>query len=105
MSLQRTLLNMALGSEAQLKLPDLRTETFLGVSGHNLLLVGLLVCALGLVFGLVIARQLKALAVHRSMLEISELIYATAKTYLMTQAKFIALLWAFIAVIVSVYYG
>ncbi|HTP27830.1 MAG TPA: sodium/proton-translocating pyrophosphatase, partial [Anaeromyxobacteraceae bacterium] len=105
MSLHTTLLNMALGSEAQLKLPDLRSETFLGVNGHNLLLVGLLVSALGLVFGLVVARQLKALVVHRSMLEISELIYETAKTYLKTQARFIALLWAFIAVIIVAYFG
>ncbi len=106
MTLHSTLLNLALGSEAQLKLPDLRTESFLGgVNGHNLLLVGILVSALGLLFGLVVARQLKALAVHRSMLEISELIYATAKTYLKTQAKFIAILWAFIAIIIVAYFG
>ncbi len=105
MSLQGTLLDLALGSEAQLKLPDLASEQFLGVSGHSLLLVGLLVSALGLVFGLVVARQLKALPVHRSMLEISELIYETAKTYLKTQARFIALLWAFIAVVIVAYFG
>src|SRR5512145_1482464 len=93
------------GGEASLVLPDLSSESFLGVTGHSLLLLGILVSALGLVFGLVIAKQLKALPVHRSMLEISELIYETAKTYLRTQGKFIALLWAFIAVIVSVYYG
>jgi K(+)-stimulated pyrophosphate-energized sodium pump len=94
------------GGEASLVLPDLASETFLGgVSGHSLLLVGLLVSALGLVFGLVIARQLKALPVHRSMREISELIYETAKTYLQTQGKFIALLWGFIAVIIVMYFG
>src|SRR6266545_4600699 len=93
------------GGEASLILPDLSSESFLGVSGHSLLLAGLVVCALGLLFGLVVAKQLKALPVHRSMLEISELIYETAKTYLVTQGKFIALLWSFIAVIMIAYFG
>ena len=93
------------GGEASLVLPDLASETFLGMSGHTLLLAGIVVCVLGLVFGLVVAKQLEALPVHRSMREISELIYATAKTYLVTQGKFIAILWAFIAVIVAAYYG
>ncbi len=93
------------GGEASLVLPDLASETFLGMSGHTILLAGIVVCVLGLVFGLVVAKQLEALPVHRSMREISELIYATAKTYLVTQGKFIAILWAFIAVIVAAYYG
>jgi K(+)-stimulated pyrophosphate-energized sodium pump len=93
------------GGEANLVLPDLASETFLGVTGHSLLLVGLVVCALGLAFGLVAARQLKGLPVHRSMREISELIYETAKTYLVTQGKFIAILWGFIAVIMVAYFG
>src|SRR4051794_32121961 len=87
----------ARANEAGLKLPDLRTVSFLGgINGHNLLLLGLGVCVLGLIFGMVIYGQLKRLPVHRSMLEVSELIYATCKTYLMTQVKFIMLLWAFI---------
>jgi K(+)-stimulated pyrophosphate-energized sodium pump len=93
------------GGEANLVLPDLASERFLGMTGHNLLLAGIVVCALGLIFGLVVARQLKALPVHRSMREISELIYETAKTYLQTQGKFIAILWAFIAVIMVAYFG
>ncbi|BDG03458.1 sodium-translocating pyrophosphatase [Anaeromyxobacter oryzae] len=93
------------GGEANLVLPDLRSQQFLGMSGHNLLLVGILVSIAGLVFGLVVANQLKNLAVHRSMREISELIYETAKTYLVTQGKFIAILWAFIAVIIVAYFG
>src|SRR5512138_784802 len=93
------------GGEASLVLPDLASESFLGMTGHSLLLAGLVVCAAGLVFGLVIAKQLKALPVHRSMLEISELIYETAKTYLKTQFRFIGILWVFIAIIVSAYYG
>ncbi|HEX7723067.1 MAG TPA: sodium-translocating pyrophosphatase [Pyrinomonadaceae bacterium] len=93
------------GGEAALKLPDLSTVTFLGIDGHKLLLVGLLFCFLGLMFGLAIYIQLKNLPVHRSMKEISELIYETCKTYLVTQGKFIMLLWIFIAIIVVAYFG
>jgi K(+)-stimulated pyrophosphate-energized sodium pump len=94
------------GGEANLILPNLAgDERFLGMSGHSLLLIGIVVSVLGLVFGLVVARQLDALPVHRSMREISELIYETAKTYLVTQGKFIAILWAFIAVIIVAYFG
>src|SRR5919106_5293599 len=84
------------GGEAALVLPDVGSVSFLGASGRTLLMAGLLVCFAGLVFGLVIYRQLRGLPVHRAMLEVSELIYETCKTYLITQAKFIALLWLFI---------
>ncbi|HSN91922.1 MAG TPA: sodium-translocating pyrophosphatase, partial [Anaeromyxobacteraceae bacterium] len=93
------------GGEANLILPDLASETFLGMSGWSLLAIGLAVSAAGLVFGLVAAKQLEALPVHAAMRDISELIYATAKTYLGTQGKFIAVLWAFIAVIIVAYFG
>src|SRR5205823_13901231 len=93
------------GGEASLKLPDLSTVNFLGVNGHSLLLIGLIFCAFGLLFGLGIYLQLKNLPVHRSMREISELIYETCKTYLITQGKFLALLWVFIAVIMTLYFG
>jgi len=93
------------GGEAALKLPDLSQVTFLGIDGHKLLMVGLVFCFLGLLFGLAIYMQLKNLPVHRSMKEISELIYATCKTYLITQGKFIMLLWIFIAIIVVAYFG
>ncbi|HUE38698.1 MAG TPA: sodium-translocating pyrophosphatase, partial [Candidatus Binatia bacterium] len=95
----------ALGSEAELIIPDLGSVQFLGVSGRTLLFGGIGVCVLGLVFGLVMYRQLQALPVHRSMLEISELIYETCKTYLITQGKFILILWTFIAVIMVAYFG
>jgi K(+)-stimulated pyrophosphate-energized sodium pump len=96
----------SVGGEASLKLPDLSQVTFLGtIDGHKLLMIGLLFCALGLLFGLVIYTKLKNLPVHRAMLEISELIYETCKTYLITQGKFILILWAFIAVIIAVYFG
>jgi K(+)-stimulated pyrophosphate-energized sodium pump len=93
------------GGEANLVLPDLSSVSFFGITGHNLLMIGLLFCAAGLLFGLVIYQQLKNLPVHRSMREMSELIYETCKTYLVTQGKFIMLLWAFIAVIIALYFG
>jgi K(+)-stimulated pyrophosphate-energized sodium pump len=94
------------GGEANLVLPDLSSVKFLGgIDGHTLLLGGLLVCALGLGFGLMIFTQLKNLPVHRSMREISELIYETCKTYLVTQGKFIMILWLFIGAIAGVYFG
>src|SRR5205085_6574883 len=91
------------GGEAALKLPDLSQVKFLGVDGHTLLLVGLVFCFLGLMFGLVIFVQLKNLPVHRSMKEISELIYDTCKTYLITDVKFIMVLWIFIAILIVAY--
>jgi K(+)-stimulated pyrophosphate-energized sodium pump len=93
------------GGEASLTLPDLSTVNFLGFNGHALLMIGLLFCVAGLLFGLAIYVQLKNLPVHRSMREISEMIYETCKTYLVTQGKFILLLWAFIAVIIAMYFG
>ena len=93
------------GGEANLVLPDLSSVKFLGMNGHSLLTIGLLFCAGGLLFGLTIYVQLKNLPVHRSMREMSELIYETCKTYLITQGKFLILLWVFIAVIISLYFG
>ena len=95
------------GGEASLKLPDLSQVSFFngGIDGHKLLLIGILFCLFGLGFGMTIFMRLKNLPVHRSMREISELIYETCKTYLVTQGKFILLLWAFIAVIIAAYFG
>jgi K(+)-stimulated pyrophosphate-energized sodium pump len=93
------------GGEANLVIPDLGSVQFLGIPGDTLLMAGLVVCALGLLFGLVIYGQLKRLPVHESMREISELIYETCKTYLTTQGKFILVLWLFIGSIVAVYFG
>src|SRR5689334_3410302 len=91
--------------EASLVLPDLSSVKFLGLSGSTLLMAGLVVCGLGLVFGLTIYGQLKRMPVHRSMREISELIYETCKTYLVTQGKFILLLELFIGAIMVIYFG
>jgi K(+)-stimulated pyrophosphate-energized sodium pump len=93
------------GGEASLILPDLAAVDFHGISSRTLLVGGLGVCALGLLFGLMTFTQLKGLPVHASMLEVSELIYETCKTYLITQGKFILILWVFIAFIISAYYG
>jgi K(+)-stimulated pyrophosphate-energized sodium pump len=93
------------GGEASLKLPDLSQVSFLGMDGHKLLMIGLLFCIFGLGFGLAIYMRLKNLPVHRAMREISELIYETCKTYLVTQGKFLMLLWIFIATIIAVYFG
>jgi K(+)-stimulated pyrophosphate-energized sodium pump len=93
------------GGEANLKLPDLSQVSFLGIDGHTLLLIGLVVSLLGMIFGLAIYMQLKNLPVHKSMREISELIYETCKTYLVTQGKFILILEVFIAVIIILYFG
>ncbi len=94
------------GGEAALRLPDLSQVNFVGgFNGHRLLTIGLLFCVFGLLFGLGIYTKLKNLPVHRSMLEVSELIYETCKTYLVTQGKFILVLWAFIAVVIAMYFG
>ncbi|MGZ3450931.1 MAG: sodium-translocating pyrophosphatase [Polyangiales bacterium] len=96
------------GGEANLIVPDLGNTaiaTFSGMSGKSLLMGGLVVCALGMVFAMVIFTQLKNAPVHKSMLEISELIYETCKTYLGTQLKFIMILEAFIGAIIVYYFG
>jgi K(+)-stimulated pyrophosphate-energized sodium pump len=93
------------GGEASLVLPDLGQVDFLGVNGRTLLMFGLGVSVIGLLFGLVILRQVKNLPVHRSMLEISELIYETCKTYLVTQGKFLLILEIFIGTIIAFYFG
>src|SRR5436305_8470048 len=95
----------ARADEAKLILPDLGSVGFLGMSGRSLLEIGLVICALGLIFGIVIFAQLKRLPVHRAMLEVSELIYETCKTYLVTQGKFILILETFIGVIMVIYFG
>ncbi|GMV25459.1 MAG: K(+)-insensitive pyrophosphate-energized proton pump [Phycisphaerae bacterium] len=103
------------GGEVNIVMPDLTNDTanpgtgvkaeFLGgQSGHNLLLVGLVISALGLGFGLWIYKRLKNMQVHRSMLEISELIYETCKAYLLRQGKFLMILWAFVAAAMTAYF-
>ena len=95
-----------MGGEANLVLPDLSQVTFLGgIDGHTLLLSGLGVSLLGLLFGLGIYAQLRSMAVHPSMREVSELIYETCKTYLIQQGKFLLVLELFIGSIIAFYFG
>jgi K(+)-stimulated pyrophosphate-energized sodium pump len=91
--------------EMNLVLPDFTSVHFLGMTGQTLLTGGLLVCALGFAFGIMIYQQLRTLPVHAAMREISELIYETCKTYLITQGKFILLLEVFIGTIMAVYFA
>ncbi|MBX3357599.1 MAG: sodium-translocating pyrophosphatase [Phycisphaeraceae bacterium] len=93
------------GGEANLVLPDVADATFMGVNGRTLLMGGLGIGLLGLIFGLAIYTQLRNMPVHKSMLDISELIYETCKAYMIQQGKFLMLLWIFIAAIVAVYFG
>ena len=93
------------GGEASLVIPDLNQGTFLGTSGRTLLMGGLGICALGLLFGLITYMQLRDLPVHSAMLEVSELIWETCKTYLFTQGKFLVILGMFIGVIIVFYFG
>jgi len=94
------------GGEANLIIPDLSQVSFMGgIHGRSLLMGGLVICALGLLFGLVFYGQLKRMDVHESMREISELIYETCKTYLITQGKFILILEVFIGLVILLYFG
>jgi K(+)-stimulated pyrophosphate-energized sodium pump len=92
------------GGEVNLRLPDLNQGNFLGFTGHQILLSGLLVCVLGLLFGLLSYSHVKRLPVHRSMAEISELIYETCKAYMVQQGKLLLVLFGFIGTVILVYF-
>lgn len=93
------------GGEANLVLPDLSQVTVIGgFSGQTLLIIGLIVCLLGLGFGLATYMQLKKMPVHGSMLEVAELIYATCQAYLKKQGRFLLILWVFITAVIVIYY-
>ncbi len=93
------------GGEVNIHLPDLNQGDFLGMTGHQILLSGLVVCVLGLLFGAWSYAGVKALPVHRSMAEISELIYETCKAYLIQQGKFLLILEIFIGTIIVAYFA
>ena len=98
--------SQAYASEADLVLPDLSSVSFLGgIPGHTLLMYGLAVCLFGMIFGLIQYQGINKLPVHEAMKEISELIYETCKTYLITQGKFILILWALVGAIIVYYFG
>jgi len=91
--------------EADMVMPDLRSVSLLGTNGHTLLAWGLLLCVFGVVFGIVQFQQILKRPVHSSMSEVSELIYETCKTYLITQGKFIIILEILVGIIMAVYFG
>src|SRR6185312_1633847 len=96
----------ARAGESDLALPDLASVQFLGgTDGRSLLMGGMLVSVLGMIFGIYIYMQMSRMPVHRAMREISELIYETCKTYLITQIKFILVLEVLIGAIMVVYFG
>ena len=95
----------ARAGEEELVLPNLNSQTFLGMQGGTLLMLGLIIAALGIVFGMVIYAQLKRLPVHKTMLDVSDLIYETCKTYLLNQGRFILILWVCIAAVMVAYFG
>ena len=97
------------GGEASLIVPRLDDPSvasfFGGTAGASLLYAGIGVCAVGMLFAFMIYKNLENAPVHKSMLEVSELIYATCKTYLLTQLKFIMILELFIGSIIVYYFG
>src|SRR5947207_218797 len=92
------------GGEVNLQLPSLAQGSFFGLNGHQFLLGGLVVCVLGLLFGLVTYLGVRKLPVHRSMAEISELIYETCKAYLVQQGRFLLILEVFIGTVIVAYF-
>jgi K(+)-stimulated pyrophosphate-energized sodium pump len=92
------------GGEVNLRLPDLNQGDFLGFTGHQILMSGLLVCVLGLLFGLWSYTRVKNLPVHRRMSEISELIYVTCKAYMLQQGRLLLVLFGFIGAVIVIYF-
>jgi K(+)-stimulated pyrophosphate-energized sodium pump len=97
----------AFGSEADIKIPPLDAVKFNGlggISGTNLMYLGILICVIGAIFGLLQYVQTKALPVHDCMAKVSNTIWETCKTYLFTQGKFLAILWVLIALCMVYYF-
>ncbi|MBL9209162.1 MAG: sodium-translocating pyrophosphatase [Opitutaceae bacterium] len=94
-------------SEADIRIPDLKSITFFdgALSGNAILMIGLVVCALGVVYGWMQYIQTRNLQVHSSMAAVSQIIWETCKTYLFQQGKFLAMLWLLIAVCMGYYFG
>ena len=94
-------------SEAEIKIPDLTQVSFFNgaLSGMNVLMIGLVVCLLGIAYGWLQYIQTRNLQVHRSMSAVSQVIWETCKTYLFQQGKFLAMLWILIAICMGYYFG
>ncbi len=94
-------------SEADIKIPDLHAVSFLGgtLTGMTVLMIGLVVCALGVLYGWMQYVQTRNLPVHSSMSAVSQIIWETCKTYLFQQGKFLSALWVLIAICMTYYFG
>jgi K(+)-stimulated pyrophosphate-energized sodium pump len=92
------------GGEVNIQLPDLNQGDFLGMTGHGILLSGLVVCVLGLMFGLWTYTAVKNLPVHKAMSDVSAIIYETCKAYLIQQGKFLLILELFIGTVMVAYF-
>jgi K(+)-stimulated pyrophosphate-energized sodium pump len=90
---------MAFASEADLVIPVLDQHQ------NNLLVIGIVVCILGMLFGLYQFKKVEKYQAHRSMLDVANIIYETCKTYLIQQGKFLILLFAFIGFCIAFYFG
>ena len=90
---------LAFAGEADLKIPELSS------SQNDLLMIGFIVCVLGLLFGTYQFFKVKKLKAHQSMLDVSQIIFETCKTYLIQQGKFLTILFAFIAACIAFYFG
>lgn len=83
---------------------DLVVPVFTGTN-KTLLLIGIAICVLGMLFGVVEFFKVRAMKVHKSMMEIGNLIFETCKTYLIQQGKFLIILEIFIALCIAFYFG
>ncbi len=97
---------MAFAGEADIKIPDLSQISFMGGSlgGLTILNIGLLICAIGMIFGWLQYNQTKNLPAHQAMLDVSNTIWETCKTYLLQQGKFLTGLWILIAICIIYYF-
>jgi len=96
-------------SEADIKIPDLKTVNFnifgWSTTGYTLMVIGLVVCVIGMIFGLVQYKQTKNMPVHKCMADVSQIIWETCKTYLFQQGKFLVILWLLIGFCMIFYFG
>ena len=99
----------AFAGEADLKVPSVDLANFkfgnTVIQGNYLMMMGLLVCILAGIFGWYQYGQTKALPVHKSMSDVSHIIWETCKSYLWQQGKFLALLWILIGACIFYYFG
>ena len=98
---------LALAGEADIVLPDLSQVSFNifgGLSGLSIMYFGIFICFVGLIFSIIQANQTKNLPAHRAMLDVSEIIWQTCKSYLAQQGKFLVILWVLIAICMVYYF-